>query len=166
MLNQAMESALNEQIKEELSSAYTYLGMAAYCESNNYPGMAHWLEMQAREELEHAMKLYRHVNDRGGKVALKALPEPGAQFDSLVALFEKVLAHEQKITAMIHNLYGLAMEQKEYASIPILQWFINEQVEEEKSASDVCNMVKMAGVGPQALMLLDRELAKRQAGAE
>jgi ferritin len=128
--------------------------------------MAHWLEMQAREELEHAMKLYRHVNDRGGRVALKALPEPAAQFDSLVSLFETVLAHEQKITAMIHKLYGLAMDQKEYASIPILQWFINEQVEEEKLAADVCNMVKMAGSGPQALMLLDRELAKRQPGAQ
>ncbi|MFZ5815216.1 MAG: ferritin [Bacillota bacterium] len=165
MLNQKMEAALNEQIKEELSSAYTYLGMAASCEANNYPGMAHWLEVQAREELEHAMKLYRHVNDRGGKVALKALPEPPAQYDSLVALFEKVLAHEQKISGMIHNLYELAMAEKEYASIPVLQWFINEQVEEEKSASDVLNMVKMAGGGTQALMLLDRELAKRQAEA-
>lgn len=161
-----MEAALNEQIKEELSSAYTYLGMAAHCEAHNYPGMAHWLEMQAREELEHAMKLYRHVNDRGGRVALKALPEPATQYDSLVSLFESVLAHEQKITAMIHQLYGLAMDQKEYASIPILQWFINEQVEEEKLAADVCNMVKMAGSGPQALMLLDRELAKRQPGAQ
>lgn len=165
MLNQEMETALNEQIKEELSSAYTYLGMAAYCEASNYPGMAHWLEVQAKEELEHAMKIYRFVNDRGGKVALKALPQPSVQYDSLVPLFEKVLAHEQKITAMIHNLYGMAMEQKDYGSIPLLQWFIDEQVEEEKSASDVLNLVKMAGDGPQALMLLDRELAKRQSAA-
>lgn len=166
MLNQAMEAALNEQIKEELSSAYTYLGMAAYCESINYPGMANWLEVQAKEELAHAMKVYRFVNDRGGKVALKALPQPSVQYESLVPLFEKVLAHEQKITGMIHNLYSLAMEQKDYASIPLLQWFIDEQVEEEKLASDVLNMVKMAGDGPQALMLLDRELARRQPEAE
>lgn len=164
-MNQAMEAALNEQIKEELSSAYTYLGMAAYCEASNYPGMAHWLEIQAKEELEHAMRVYRFVNDRGGKVVLKAVPEPSAQYDSLVALFEKVLEHEQKISGMIHNLYGLAMEQKEYSAIPVLQWFINEQVEEEKSAADVLNMVKMAGTGPQALMLLDRELAKRAPSA-
>lgn len=162
MLNQAMEAALNEQIKEELASAYTYLGMAAFCEAQNYPGMAHWLELQAKEELAHAMKIYRFVNDRGGRVALKAVPEPAAEYGSMVKVFETVLAHEQKITASIHQLYALATEQKDYASIPLLQWFITEQVEEEKSAADVLNLVKVADGSAQALMIVDRDLAKRQ----
>lgn len=161
MLNKTMEAALNEQIKEELSAAYTYLGMAAHVESINYPGMAHWLQLQAKEELEHAMKLYSFVNERGGNVALKAIPQPEVETGSIVAVFEQVLAHEQKVTSLIHKLYALAEEQKDYASIPLLQWFITEQVEEEASAEQVLHMVKTAGDSPQALMFVDHQLGQR-----
>lgn len=161
-MNKAMEAALNEQIKEELSSAYTYLGMAAYCESINYGGMAHWLEVQAKEELAHAMKIYGHVNDRGGKVALKAIPEPASQYASPVAVFEQVVEHEQRITAQIHKLYALAVEEKDYAAIPMLQWFIEEQVEEEKTADEVLRKIKMAGDNGSALLFVDHELGSRE----
>ena len=161
-MNRAMEAALVEQIKNELSSAYLYLGMAAYCESVNLPGMAHWLEVQAKEELEHAMKFYRHVNDRGGRVQLQAIPEPSCDYASPVAVFEAVLAHEQKITAMIHKLYALAVEEKDYASLPLLQWFIEEQVEEEKSADEVLQKLRMAGDSKSALLFLDSQLGTRE----
>jgi ferritin len=157
-----MEAALNEQIKEELSSAYTYLGMAAYCESINFGGMAHWLELQAKEELEHAMKIYGHVNDRGGKVALKAIPEPKPEYASPLAVFEEVLAHEKRITASIHKLYALAVEEKDYAVIPMLQWFIEEQVEEEKNADAVLRRLQMAGDKASALLFVDHELGHRE----
>lgn len=161
-MNRAMEAALNEQIKNELSSAYTYLGMAAYCESANYPGMAHWLEVQAKEELEHAMKFYGHVNDRGGRVALRAIPEPTCDYASPLAVFEAVLAHEQKVTAQIHKLYALAVEEKDYASLPLLQWFIEEQVEEEKSADEVVQKLRMAGDSKSALLFIDSQLGARE----
>jgi len=157
-----LEAALNAQIKLELSSAYTYLGMAAYCEAANFPGMAHWLELQAKEELEHAMKIYGHVNDRGGKVALQAIPEPATEYAAPLAVFEAVLAHEQKITASIHKLYALAVEEKDYASIPMLQWFIDEQVEEEKSADEVLQKIRMAGESKSALLFIDSQLGNRE----
>ncbi|BAD39529.1 ferritin [Symbiobacterium thermophilum] len=161
-MNKAMEAALNEQIKLELHSAYTYLGMAAYCESTNLPGMAHWLELQAKEELEHAMKIYGHVNDRGGRVALKAIPEPVLDYASPLAVFEAVLAHEQKVTASIHKLYALAVEEKDYASLPLLQWFIEEQVEEESSADEVLQKIRLAGDSKSALLFLDSQLGSRE----
>ena len=162
-MNQAMEAALNEQITMELGSAYLYLAMAAYCESINFPGTAHWLEVQAQEEIGHAMKIYGHVNDRGGRVVLKAIPEPVQEYASPLAVFEAVLAHEQKITAAIHKLYALAVEQKDYASLPLLQWFIDEQVEEEKSADEVLQKLRMAGESKSALLFIDSQLGQREA---
>lgn len=161
-MNQAMEAALNEQIMMELSSAYLYLAMAAYCESANFPGTAHWLEVQAQEEIGHAMKIYGHVNDRGGRVVLKAIPEPAQEYASPLAVFEAVLAHEQKVTASIHKLYELAVQEKEYGSLPLLQWFIDEQVEEEKSADEVLQKFRMAGESKSALLFLDSQLGKRE----
>jgi len=158
-----MEAALNEQITMELGSAYLYLAMAAYCESINFPGTAHWLEVQAQEEIGHAMKIYGHVNDRGGRVVLKAIPEPVQEYASPLAVFEAVLAHEQKITAAIHKLYALAVEQKDYASLPLLQWFIDEQVEEEKSADEVLQKLRMAGESKSALLFIDSQLGQREA---
>lgn len=160
-MNQTMEAALNEQINLELSSAYTYLAMAAYCESINLPGTAHWLQVQAKEELEHAMKIYEHVNDRGGRVVLKAIPEPVQDYASPVAVFEAVLAHEQKVTESIHKLYALAVAEQDYASLPLLHWFIEEQVEEEKSADEVLQKFRMAGESKSALLFLDSKLGKR-----
>jgi ferritin len=160
-VNGAVESALNEQIKQEFASAYTYLAMAAYCRQQNLPGAAHWLEVQAKEELDHAMRIYSFIHDRGGRVALQAIPQPPDSFASVVNVFEQVLQHEQSITAGIHKLYALATSAPDYPSIPFLQRFITEQVEEEKQAADVLAMAKLVAQSPQGVLLMDRELAKR-----
>jgi len=162
MLSEKMQNALNDQIKHELDSAYVYLSMAAYFEAENLPGFAHWMYMQREEELEHAMKLFRHVNERGGRVKLQALDEPPASFKSPLDVFEKSLKHEQKVTALIHELYDLALKEKDYPAQVMLQWFIDEQVEEEDNAGSVVDTLKRAGDNDAALLMLDRELAKRE----
>jgi ferritin len=163
MLSRTMQDAINEQIKNELYSAYLYLSMSAYCESGNLPGFAHWMQMQAQEEMVHAMKFYGYVHDRGGQVVLLAIDQPPAEFQSPLDIFEKALGHEQKVTAMIDNLYDLAIQEKDYASQVLLQWFVTEQVEEEDSATKVIDTLKMVGDSRQALLMLDRELGGRQA---
>jgi ferritin len=160
-LSKKMQDALNEQIKEELASAYIYLSMAAYCESINLPGFARWMRMQTNEEMEHAMKFYGYIHDRGGRVILQAIDQPPIEFNGPTDVFEKTLAHEQYITGCIHNLYGMAAEGKDYASLGVLQWFVDEQVEEEQSATEILDVLKMVGDKGQGLIMLDRELARR-----
>lgn len=160
-LSKKMQDALNEQIKEELFSSYLYLSMAAYCESINLAGFAHWMQVQSGEELEHAMKFFGYIHDRGGRVLLQALDKPAAEFSGPTDLFERTLAHEQYITGRIHQLYALAVEEKDYASLSFLQWFVNEQVEEEKTASEILGLLKMIGDKGQGLIMLDRQLASR-----
>jgi ferritin len=160
-LSKKMQDALNEQIKEEIASAYIYLSMAAYCESINLGGFAHWMANQSNEELSHAMKFYNYIYDRGGRVVLEAIDKPASEFAGPTDVFEKTLAHEQFITGRIHNLYAMAVEEKDYASQGVLQWFVNEQVEEEKTASDILEMLKMVGDKGQGLIMLDRQLAQR-----
>ena len=163
MLNQKIQDALNEQIKNELYSAYLYPSMAAYCESVNMPGMANWMRMQELEERVHALKMFDFVNERGGRVVLQAIDQPPAEFESLLDVFEKTLAHEQKVTAMINNLYALAVREQDYASQIFLQWFVTEQVEEEDSVGQVIETLKMIGDSRQGLLMLDRELGGRAA---
>ncbi|MGD2039768.1 MAG: ferritin [Anaerolineae bacterium] len=160
-LSKKMQDALNEQIKEELASAYIYLSMAAYCESINLGGFANWMEAQAGEEQEHAMKFYNFIHDRGGRVKLLALPQPPTEFEGPTDVFEKTLEHEQYITGCIHDLYALAVEENDYASLGILQWFVDEQVEEEKTAGDILELLKKIGDKGQGLFMLDRQLAQR-----
>ena len=162
-LGKKMQDALNEQIREELASAYIYLSMAAYCESINLPGLAHWMQAQSTEEMEHAMKFYGYIHDRGGRVVLHALEQPPVEFEGATDVFEKTLAHEQYITGLIHKLYALALEENDYASLGLLQWYVDEQVEEEKTASEILDLLKMAGDKGQALIMLDRQLASRAA---
>ena len=162
MLGQAIQDAMNEQIKYELFSAYQYLSMAAYCEQANLPGFAHWMRAQAREEKEHAMKFYDFVLEREGRVELKAIEEPRVEFGSPLEVFEGALEHERRVTTMINDLYALAMEERDYASQTFLQWFVTEQVEEEKNAGDVVETLKMVGDSNEALFLLDRELGQRR----
>jgi ferritin len=162
MLGKAVQDAMNEQIKNELHSAYQYLSMAAYCESVNLPGFAHWMRAQSREEMEHAMKFYDFILDRSGRVVLQAIDQPVVEFGSPLEVFEQVLEHEQKVTAMINELYGLAVRENDYASQTFLQWFVTEQVEEEKNAGDVVETLKMVGDTSEALFLLDRELGRRR----
>jgi ferritin len=162
LLGTAIEEAMNEQIKNELFSAYQYLSMAAYCESENLPGFAQWMRAQAREEMEHAMKFYDFILERNGRVALRALDGPLVEFGSPLEVFEQALEHERRVTAMINDLYALAVRENDYASQTFLQWFVTEQVEEEKNAGDVVETLKMVGDKSEALFLLDRELGQRR----
>jgi ferritin len=161
LLGKAVEEAMNEQIKNELFSAYQYLSMAAYCESENLPGFAQWMRAQAEEETVHAMKFYDFILDRNGQVVLRGIDGPVVEFGSPLEVFERALEHERKVTAMIHDLYGLTVSENDYASQTFLQWFVTEQVEEEKNAGDVVETLKMVGDKSEALFLLDRELSRR-----
>jgi ferritin len=163
MLSKKLQDAMNEQIKNELYSAYLYLSMSAYCEAANLPGFAHWMRMQAQEEEAHAMKFYDFIYERGGRVVLQAIDQPPVEFPSPLAVFEQTLEHEQKVTAMIHDLYTLAVEEKDYASQAFLQWFVTEQVEEEASATQILETLKMIGDKGHALIMLDRQLGRRGA---
>ena len=136
--------------------------MAPYCESANLPGFAHWMRTQSREELQHAMRFYDFVLERNGRVALQAIDAPLVEFGSPLEVFERALEHEQKVTAMINALYGLASRENDYASQAFLQWFVTEQVEEEKNAGDVVETLRMIGHSSEALFLLDRELGRRR----
>jgi ferritin len=166
MFGEAIQDAMNEQMKNEFYAAYQYLSMAAYCESENLPGFAHWMRAQAREETEHAMKFYDFILGRNGRVVLQAIEGPVVEFGSPLEVFERALEHEQKVTAMINDLYGLAVKENDYASQTFLQWFVTEQVEEEKNTGDVVETLKMIGDKSEALFLLDRELARREGDEE
>lgn len=157
-----LKEGLNDQIKNELYSAYLYLSMAAYFESKNLPGFAHWMKVQAKEELSHAMKMFEFIVDLGEAITLKAIDQPPANFSSPTDVFEKTLEHEKKITAMINNLVNLAREANDNPSTIMLQWFINEQVEEEKTASYIFETLKTIKEGTPAIIMLDRELGKRE----
>ncbi|MCX8104161.1 MAG: ferritin [Candidatus Bipolaricaulota bacterium] len=162
MLSKRMQTALNEQIVRELESAYVYLSMCAYFEAQNLRGMAHWMRLQAQEEIKHAMKIFDFVNDRGGRVELGAIEKPPVEFKSPLEAFQKALAHEQKITKCINDLYDLADDEDDYPTEVMLQWFIDEQVEEEKSASEVVEQLKLVGDNGAGLLVLDQKLGQRQ----
>lgn len=160
-LSPTMLDALNEQVKNEFYSSYLYLSMAGYYESINLPGFAHWMRLQSTEEYGHAMKIHDFVQDRGGRVKLIAIDEPPIDFHSPLDAFEQALEHEKLVSGMINNLYGLAGDERDYASQAFLQWFITEQVEEEKTATQVVETLKLIADKPDALIMLDRELAGR-----
>jgi len=161
VLNKKVQDAINEQIKNELYSAYLYLSMAAYSEASYLPGVAHCTRLQSQEEVEHAMKFFDFINDRGGRVVLQAIDQPPTEFESPLAIFEQTLEHERKVTAMINQLYELALRENDYPSQVLLQWFIEEQVEEEKNAEQILQTLKMIGDKPQGLVMVDRELGRR-----
>ncbi|MCS6844194.1 MAG: ferritin [Caldilineales bacterium] len=161
MLSNTLQQALNDQIRKEFHSSYIYLSMAAYFEAENLPGMAHWMRLQADEEREHAMKIYDFVLDRGGRVTLQAIEAPPTDFASPLAVFETAYAHEQKVTQSIHDLYALAVKEGDYPTQVMLQWFVDEQVEEEKSAGLVVAQLRRVGDSPAALLMLDQQLGQR-----
>lgn len=163
MFSNAMEKAINDQIQKELYSAYVYLSMAAYFEANNLTGAAAWMRLQHQEEQVHAMKFFDFINDRGGRVALQGIQQPPTDFVSPLAVFEEALAHEQKVSKSIHDLYALAIKENDYPTQAMLQWFINEQVEEEKNASAIVAQLRMIGDSPAALFMIDQQLGARQA---
>jgi ferritin len=161
MLDQKMQGALNKQLNAELYSSYLYLSMSAYFQSVNLGGFANWMRVQAREELLHAMKFYDYVNERGGSVMLHSVDEPPSEWDSPLAVFEDVYRHEQKVTGLINNLVDLAIEARDHATNNFLQWFVSEQVEEEASADEVVQKLKLVGDDPSGLLMIDRELGQR-----
>lgn len=161
MLSEKMESSLNKQVNAELYSSYLYLSMSAYFSETNLNGFAHWMRLQAREEMEHGLKIYDYINERGGRPVLVGIDAPPKSWNSPVDVFENVLSHEQKVTGMINDLVDLAIQEKDHATNNFLQWFVSEQVEEEASASEVLHKVKMAGSDGGGLFMLDQELGKR-----
>ncbi|MFA5835067.1 MAG: ferritin [Bacteroidota bacterium] len=153
--------AMNEQVNKELFSSYLYLSMSAYCVSENYPGCAKWLSVQSEEEREHAMKIYHYIHERGGRVELETIDKPKGDFKNLSQLFTQVLEHEQKVSASITALYETAMKTNDYPTQIMLQWFITEQVEEEKNATEIVDLLKKVGDSPVSLMMFDRQLGAR-----
>jgi ferritin len=161
MLSAKMQDALNGQLNAEAYSSYLYLAMAAHFDAANLPGFAHWMKVQSREEMAHALKFYDHINDRQGRVMLAAIAVPPAEWKSPLAAFEDALKHERKVTGLIADLVRLAAAEKDDAAGIFLQWFVTEQVEEEKSADEIVHKLRLVGDSPQGLLLLDRELSQR-----
>ena len=162
MLSKKMEIALNKQINEEFWSAYLYLSMAAYFEADGKPGFAHWFKAQFAEEQEHAMKLFDYVCSRGGKVALQPIREVHKEWESPLQAFEQTLAHEKVVTGFINELVTMAREEQDYATENMLQWFVNEQVEEEATAQSYIDALILIGNSGAGIYALDRALASRQ----
>ncbi len=162
MLKDKVEDKLNDQIQREFASAYLYLSMVVYFDNTNLPGFAHWMRMQSREERGHAMRLFDYVLERGGQPQLQAIEEPPMGYDSPFDAVEQALAHERKITETIHELYALAVEEQDYATQSEMQWFVEEQVEEEESAENLVAALRQAGDDSAALFILDRELGQRE----
>ncbi len=161
MLSEKMEQALNKQVNAELYSAYLYLSMAAYFHSINLNGFATWMTVQNLEETAHAMKFYHFINERGGRIWLEAIDKPATKWSSPLDVFEETLKHEEKVTGLINNLVDLAIAERDHATNAFLQWFITEQVEEEASANEVIQNLKLAGSDPNSLFMLDREMGTR-----
>jgi ferritin len=161
MIGKKLQDAINDQINKELYSSYLYLAMAAYFENRNLPGFAKWMHVQESEEREHAMKLYQFLVDRGGRVLLDAIAAPDVDWKSSLDLFKQVAEHEAKVTASINSLYELAVQEKDYAAQMALQWFITEQVEEEKNAAEIVQQLELIDAHGTAVLMLDHRLSKR-----
>ena len=161
MISKAMQDAINDQINKELYSSYLYLSMAAYFENKNLPGFAHWMRIQEGEEREHAMKFYDFMLDRGATVLLAAIAAPESDWKSALDLFKQVAQHEAAVTASINALYELALKEKDYPAQVMLQWFITEQVEEEKNAAEIVQQLELVEARGTAVLMLDHQLAKR-----
>jgi len=161
MSSKKMVDALNKQINEELFSSYLYLSMAAYFEAKNLKGFSNWMMVQQKEEMDHAMKFYNYINSVGGKVKLHALAEPPSEWNSPLHAFEETLKHEQHITKCINYLVDLAEQEKDRATFNVLQWYVDEQIEEEENDNDIINKLKLVGENGNGMFMLDKELAQR-----
>ena len=157
----AVRDAMNEQIKHEFYSAYVYLSMAGSFEVATLPGFAHWMRKQYEEETGHALKFFDFLLDRGESVQLLPLEGPPHAFRSPLDTFEQALEHEKEITSRIHELYDLSVQEGDYPAQVLLNWFVTEQVEEEKVATEIVERLRMADDDSAALLLLDRELGER-----
>lgn len=161
MISERLLKELNKQINFEFFSAHIYLAMAAYCAAEDFDGFSNFFKVQAEEEKFHAMKLYNFVNEMNGRVVLEGMPNPQNDYKSLLDVFEISLAHEKSVTKRIYNLTDIATEEKEHATISLLRWFIDEQVEEEASITRIINKLSRIKDDPSSLYMLDNELATR-----
>ena len=166
MISKTMEKAINQQINYELYSEYYYLAMAAYCESIDLAGFAAWMIAQAEEERQHAMRLFKFLIDRDGRVVLDKIDKPQTEYKSILDMFEHVLEHERFVTSKITELYELAVKENDYPAQVELQWFIQEQVEEEKTAKDIIQQLKWIGDQSVALYMLDQKMGERSSAGE
>lgn len=161
MLSKKMEKAINGQLNKEMYSAYLYMAMSAYANSRGLKGIAHWFMVQYHEEMVHAMKFYEYLQDQGNDVALEAIGKPSGSFTTALSLYEAALEHEHFITRSIYELVDGAVEEHDHASKTFLDWYVTEQVEEEKNATEIVQTLKMIGDNSAALYLYDKELAAR-----
>jgi len=161
-MNEKLAEALNKQLNAELYSAYLYLSMAAYFDSLGLKGFANWMKAQAEEEVGHAMKIYKYLDDRGARVVLEAVEKPPTEWENPRHAVEELLEHERRVTGMINALVKMAKEEDDYATEVFLQWFIEEQVEEEASAAELLDMMRWAGDKGHSLLMIDRQLAQRK----
>ncbi len=161
-MDKKLQKAFNEQMRDELYSSNLYLSMAAYCESKNLPGFAHWMKVQAKEEHGHGMKIFDFLVDRSARVILQAIPQPTIDFSSPHDVFEKTLEHEKEVTGLINKLYKLSKEVEDNAAEVFLHWFISEQVEEEKTAAYIVGTLKAIKPDSAGMIMLDKKLGKRE----
>lgn len=161
MLSDTMHQAMNEQINKELYSAYLYQSMMAHFDALGLQGFANWMRVQSMEETLHAYKFYAYIIERGGKVTLTAIDGPETDWPTPLAAFEQVLSHEQYVTSLINNLMDIALETRDHASSSFLQWYVDEQVEEEGNAEQIVSKLKLIGDNAQALLMIDQELGAR-----
>lgn len=163
MLKDRIQKALNAQMNLELSSSYLYLSMAAYFESENFNGFANWMRIQSGEEYGHAMKIFSYIHQRNGRVNLMKIDSPKNDWKDAMEIFSDTLKHEQKVTEEIGNIVDVSLAEKDYATNTFLQWFVTEQVEEEATAMNILDKIKLIGDNRNGLFLLDRELGMRTA---
>ena len=161
MISNKMQDAINDQVAAEFFSAHLYLSMAAYLESIDLPGLAHWMRIQYQEELAHVDKFFHYIIERGSKVTLAQIAKPKNSWKSIVAPFEDAFEHEQKGTARIGKLVNMARTEKDHATENFLQWFVGEQVEEEASVAEIVDQIKLAGEKGGGMFMVDKELAGR-----
>jgi ferritin len=165
-LSDQLAHAFNEQINLEFESAYAYLGMAAWCEAAGLTGFARWLRAQAQEETDHGLRFFNFVLDRDQRVELTDIAATPANYDSVLDVFRAALGREQRVTAAIGDLYAKATAEHDYASVPILNWFTTEQIEEEATVRQIVAELERVGDNTAALVLLDREMAQRREAVE
>ncbi|SRR6056297_1169042 len=162
MISQKIEKALNNQINEEIFSYYLYLSMQAYFEHQSLSGFANWMNLQAREEQEHAMRIFRYLIDRGGKVELEKIEKPKSDWNSPLNAFEEAYEHEQHITSKINELIDLTTEENDKATAQMLDWFVEEQVEEEATTEEIVCKLNLIGESGSGLLAIDRQLDQRE----
>lgn len=163
MISGEMQQSLFKQLNDEFSSAYLYLAMSAYCNHIDFNGAANWLKQQYEEEQMHATRIYNYLIDQGANVVLQAIPQPPNEFGTILEVFQASLSHEQKMTERLNNISDQALKEKDHATYNLLQWFVNEQVEEEATVSEIISKLKLVKDDGYGLLMIDNELGSRTA---